>query len=626
MQLKNIDYLSPGISLFYNGKKRHSSRTGAIMTIFMVILSGIYVFYLIYNIAEHNVSNFMSYKNYLNDAGLYIFNNTGGIFHYFQLYDYLNQEYGKFNSKYVRIFMSRVYYKDFKEESLSQNEHWVFDMCRDGFDNNNIPKEIFTEEVGFNKGVCIRYYYDNKKGKYFPIEDKENFKYPYLIHGSGRSDNLLLETVVEKCDNKSIITNILGPCGDENEIKNYLNIHKAIFFQLLEKQVDTENYSKSIYEFIFSISGSLDNKNIPINNVNLIPFFIEIKKGIILPRKEKVVTYLFDDNRKATFENNVNRRHLAIFDYWLVNSCQVIKGGYNNLYDILPNIGGIIQLIYYIFYSFNYLYNKYIIIQDCNKIFFKIYNKDFDEKEETNNKKNFINYVNSLREDINIKRSQSHLKRKPKILDKNNLFVERKENAYKLKEFKMAKTDINSNKNISKYMIKDKNELINNSNIFSNSNDLILEIPKNKVIPSSTNINIIRNEKTTLFYKDKNKLNEKEREKREESRYYKNKKMDFLYYQFTYQLQEYLYHKKSELKYEPLNPHIISRLTNFYSFILSLIGNKNKKKIFFIFNKFREKILGEENLFRTKIYLYLLEKYFSVREIEKIDILELYDN
>ena len=626
MQLKNIDYLSPGISLFYNGKKRHSSRTGAIMTIFMVILSGIYVFYLIYNIAEHNVSNFMSYKNYLNDAGLYIFNNTGGIFHYFQLYDYLNQEYGKFNSKYVRIFMSRVYYKDFKEESLSQNEHWVFDMCRDGFDNNNIPKEIFTEEVGFNKGVCIRYYYDNKKGKYFPIEDKENFKYPYLIHGSGRSDNLLLETVVEKCDNKSIITNILGPCGDENEIKNYLNIHKAIFFQLLEKQVDTENYSKSIYEFIFSISGSLDNKNIPINNVNLIPFFIEIKKGIILPRKEKVVTYLFDDNRKATFENNVNRRHLAIFDYWLVNSCQVIKGGYNNLYDILPNIGGIIQLIYYIFYSFNYLYNKYIIIQDCNKIFFKIYNKDFDEKEETNNKKNFINYVNSLREDIKIKRSQSQLKRKPKILDKNNLFVERKENAYKLKEFKMAKTDINSNKNISKYMIKDKNELINNSNIFSNSNDLILEIPKNKVIPSSTNINIIRNEKTTLFYKDKNKLNEKEREKREESRYYKNKKMDFLYYQFTYQLQEYLYHKKSELKYEPLNPHNISRLTNFYNFILSLIGNKNKKKIFFIFNKFREKILGEENLFRTKIYLYYLERYFYLKEIDTIDILELYNN
>ena len=41
---------------------------------------------------------------------------------------------------------------------------------------------------------------------------------------------------------------------------------------------------------------------------------------------------------------------------------------------------------------------------------------------------------------------------------------------------------------------------------------------------------------------------------------------------------------------------------------------------------FRKKILGEENLFRTKVYLHLLEKYFNVKEIRKIDILELYNN
>ena len=600
------------------------------MSIIMIILSGVYVFYLMNKIVEHHVSTFMSYRNYLDDAGLYIFNDTGGIFHYFQLYDYQNQVYGKFNTKYVRIFMSRVYYKDFKEESLSQNEHWVYDMCRDGLDNKNIPKEIFTEDVGFNKGVCIRYYYDNIKGKYFPIEDKENFKYPYLIHGSGRSDNLLLETVVEKCDNKSITTDILGPCGDENEIKDYLNIHKAIFFQLLEKQVDTENYSKSIYEFIFSISGSLDNINIPVNNINLVPFFIEIKKGIIIPKKEKVVTYLFDDNRKATFENHANRRHLAIFDYWLVNSCQVIKGGYNNIYDILPNIGGITQLIYYIFYSLNYLYNKYVVIQDCNKIFFRIYNTNFDEKEEeSSNKKNFINYVNSLREDIKIKRRNSQLKRKSKIFDKNNLFFKEENNDYKLNELKIVKTDFNSNKNSSKYMKymnNDKNELIGNSNILSNSNDLIFELPKNKVISCSKNIDAIKNQKASLFLKDKVKPNEKEAKKEEELSDNKSKKMDYLYYQFAYQLQEYIYQKNSELKYESLNSHFISHLINFYNYFLSLLGNKNKKRVFFIFNKFREKILGEENLFRTKIYLYHLERYFNIKKIEAIDILELYKN
>ena len=122
----------------------------------------------------------------------------------------------------------------------------------------------------------------------------------------------------------------------------------------MEKQVDTENYKKSIYQYIYSISGSLDSINVPVNNVNLMPFFIELKRGIFLPKTEKIITYMFDDNRKTIWENNSNTKFLTIFDYWLVISCQIIKGGYHNLYDILPNIGRIIQLIYYICFSFNY--------------------------------------------------------------------------------------------------------------------------------------------------------------------------------------------------------------------------------------------------------------------------------
>jgi tRNA dimethylallyltransferase len=43
-------------------------------------------------------------------------------------------------------------------------------------------------------------------------------------------------------------------------------------------------------------------------------------------------------------------------------------------------------------------------------------------------------------------------------------------------------------------------------------------------------------------------------------------------------------------------------------------------------NKIREKIISEENLFKTKINLYHLERYFNIREIGKIDVLELYNN
>ena len=622
MAITNLDLLSPTITLFYNGNKRHSSGISSILTIIMIFSSGIYVFYLMYNIINHNISNFMFYKNYLDDAGLYLFNDTGGIFHYFQIYDYQNQIFGQFNTKYVRVYMSRIYYKDSAKSSLSDNDHWVYDYCRDGLDNKNIPKEIFVGKE-FNKAVCLRYYYDNIKEEYFSIEDTENFKYPYLIHGSGRNDNLLLETVIEKCDNKSILSKILGPCGDENEIEKYLNIHKAIYFQMLESHVNTEDYSKSIYQIIFSISGSLDSINVPVNNVNFIPFFIEIKKGVILPETQKLITYLFDDNRKATFASN-NNKFLAIFDYWLVNSCQVIKGGYNNLIDILPNIGGIIQLIYYIFYGFNLLYNKYIIIQDCNKLFFKNYNKDIYSKEESLSRKKFANYVNSLREEINTKRRQFALKRKIKLnINKNNNSNEMKDNI-EIQNKKKLQTEINSHKKFLNLNYNYNNEIINNSNLFSNSNDLIID--KNNIIPSTNNIEILKNKKIIYEYKEKLKLNENNNKRNEELIENKIKKIDFLYYQFTYQLQEFIIHKNNDIKYEPLNRFIIAQFTTFYNYLLSLIGNKNKKRIFFILNMFRKKILGEENLFRTKVYLHLLEKYFNVKEIRKIDILELYNN
>ena len=519
--------------------------------------------------------------------------------------------------------MSRINYNNYQKGALSKNEHWVFDLCRDGIDNKNVPKEIFDKNSDFNKGVCLRHYYDIIKRQYFPIEDKDNFKYPYLIHGSGRRDNLLLETIIEKCDNKSIITDLLGPCGDKNEMEEYLDVHKAIFFHLLEKQVATDNYKKLINHYLYSISGSLGSVKVPVNNVNLMPFFIELKRGIILPRKETIKTYIFDDNRKTTFDSGENENFLAIFDYWLINSCQVIKGGYNNLYDILPNIGGIIQLIYYIFYIINYFYNQYILVQDCNKLFFKLFNKECEDKGDIHIKKRFSKYVNSIREEIKLKRKNSVLKRKFKIDGKANCIELRGNNNF-IGNQKIIKTDINLNKNISN-QISNKNEFINNSNIFSNSNELIIDASKNNIIQSPTNINVYNNKKKTLFYNDKYKSYEKNMKNKEELNLNKNNKLDFLNYNFSYQLHEFFFHKSNELKIEPLNPSILSQFISFYNYLLSLLGNENKKRIFFIFNKFREKVLGEENLFRTKIYLYHLEKYFSIKEIEKIDILELYN-
>ena len=128
-----------------------------------------------------------------------------------------------------------------------------------------------------------------------------------------------------------------------------------------------------------------------------------------------------------------------------------------------------------------------------------------------------------------------------------------------------------------------------------------------------------------MYFSEKFKNYENITKRKEELNKKKDKK-DYFYYQFTYQLQKYIFRKNNEIKYESLNLNNISKLITQFNYFLSLIGNKKKKRVFYVLDKFREKILGEEKLFRTKIYLYHLERYFNMKEVEKIDILELYND
>ena len=636
LTLKELDFLSPKITLFYYGNRRHKSQVGAILALIMVLLSTIYISYLILNIFKHKISNFIFYKTYITDAGQFKFNDTTGIYHYFQLYDLKNKIYGQYNSKYVRIFMSHLY-KSYQnnQDSLFDNEHWLYDICREGDDNKNVNKEVFHEETYFSRGACLRYYYNNEIKKYFPIEDDINFKYPYLIHGSGRSGNLFLETIIERCDNSSVTNLVLGECGSEDEINDYLNKYMGIYMQLLQKQVITSNYQNPIYEYINGISGILDSSIVPVNNINLAPFNIDIKTGVILPKRKIINTYFFETNRKSTWENNGNKNILAIFDYWLQNDSQIIKGGYNTLYDVLPSIGGIIQLIYYIFYSINYLYNKYIVIQDCNKSFFKMYNSD--ENISIKDKEKFIKCVNSIRDEVKyINRNNYN-----EIFKRHSFFGRAKKmksikqisnldlnfdlnNKSKFKKKNMIGTEIKPNNNLNKLLSYNTSQIID----MSNSNDLMISIPSKIIYNNTNNIKIVNKKKRKILTKEKLRTTQvsKKNEDLISSQVRESNRKANNYFNFSNQLKEFLSKKQKAFKIEPLNEKILYRFITFYNYLLSFIGNFHKKRVFYIFDKFRKKILGEDHVFRTNLFLYQLKKYFNIKESEKVDIYELYEN
>ena len=154
----------------------------------------------------------------------------------------------------------------------------------------------------------------------------------------------------------------------------------------------------------------------------------------------------------------------------------------------------------------------------------------------------------------------------------------------------------------------------------NNSNDIIFDIPKYNELKNSSDMDSLSNKRRIIDIDDKIK-NEKSTKIKDES-----SKLNFLYYQFVIQLQKYISHKNKEIKVEPLDSNLISRYITFLNYLLFRVGNKNHKKIFFILSRFRKKILGEENLFRSKIDLYHLEKYFNLKENKKPDIIELYNS
>ena len=57
------------------------------------------------------------------------------------------------------------------------------------------------------------------------------------------------------------------------------------------------------------------------------------------------------------------------------NIAQIYERKYNNIFDILSEIGRVVQFIFYIFYWINTSYNRYTIAYDTNNFFLQLEQK-----------------------------------------------------------------------------------------------------------------------------------------------------------------------------------------------------------------------------------------------------------
>ena len=639
MGIKEIDYLSPKITLFFYGKRRHSSVFGGILTIIMIFVCILYLSVLLMYVCGHKILNITSYKQYSKNPGNIEFNNNGsGIFHYIQFLNKTNNEYSKYNKKFARIFMTTLpeNYK-ITYEYLNMTDHWVYDECRKGIDDENIPQDTFNTKNNINNGACLRYYYNKTTKKYYSIEDKVNFIFPKLYNGPNSLDFFYLSTIVEKCHNDSILYNLLGPCETENNINNYFNDFIGIFLQLYETQVNF-NYSYPLFNYINSIGVKIDaDTEIPINNINLALLKIKLKTGIIIPKTSIYKKYTLDSNSKSTMFDNENKSYIiTVFNYWLINNSQVFIAEYQSLYDLLSRVGGILQIGYYIFYVINFIVTEFTIMHDSKDLFFKSEDNAYTEKEQIK-KNNFNSVLNSIREDLNKSFKSSNKKNNYSNINSENKMLENAlprlskiSGRYKIAPYprirnktlkSVNKKQFKAIEEINNLSVAPLNIVVNNHNNYGNRKHNSLSFRNNiKNDAKFNNLDILKqnivDQSQSIIHKRNLNINESI-----------NINVNALNYEFFLQnFSKFISEKKQEFKLEELSVKYLEKYMSFFYYVISLFtSNKKQNKCFFILDKFRRRILSEEYLFKTNVLLYQLKRYFDIRYSKIIDIGELYN-
>ena len=366
MFLKKFDFLSPNITLYYYNQKRHSSFIGGILTLIMSIITIYIIIHYSLIKAYPNSASLSIFRNY--DKKVNMFFDKSNMFHYLWIYNEKNilknnidQNLFQLNNLkkgIIRIYMTYSYEKyDYNASNLKDNDHWVYDTCP-----NYYYKDDYIYDLSFSS--CIKYYYNNNEKKYYSINDNSNFKWPYIKQNISNNENIYLGIFVEKCSNDSILNEILGECYPEEKINEYLYYFNKIFFSFINNKIQINHDNKPIKQYSHKIYDNLNNNkiNFYIHDLTFLPINYKHSTGLFSTK----INYDFFklDEDKATKLYKTNNILLIAYIFHFKEYINEVRQKNNNALEALNCIGGLLFLIYTLFYGFNYILNERIIIRN----------------------------------------------------------------------------------------------------------------------------------------------------------------------------------------------------------------------------------------------------------------------
>ena len=379
MPFSSLDFISPKITLNYNGHNSHSSRIGGFLSLCLLIIIFILIFYCFWDLINPKFCTSFIYDEDVITKKIFQKINYLGINHFIQIYSHNNDGYfGNINNKNIIIYGIKENNKIYSNNNdeivnleLSNIEHWLYDKCEKISDiHEKLFSKISNIVSNYSSSICLRYYYNPTDKKYYEIGN-EGYLEPFLETNSLKEKRNSYKIIIKKCINSPFIKNFMGfECNSENEINKYLGIYKEIFIYFSNNKIVPFNLKNPIKSYFYSLSSSLNNYSYFENNIIFIPTKVTINRGYFIQTHKNVMTYTL--NSYYNIDKNINndfQNIVGLFNLYLNNKILNYEITSTNLIDILSRLGGIIKVLFFIFEVLNYLNHHYTIIENTKELF-----------------------------------------------------------------------------------------------------------------------------------------------------------------------------------------------------------------------------------------------------------------
>ena len=478
MILKNVDFLSKPITLYYQGYPSHASMISGFLTILALVLVIIFSLKEIKALfkRESETPNSASFTYFIEDAGTLSFN-PSSLFHYISFESLKDKGNEDFNFSYFNAFGIEAPVTQYASDiNIKNYEHWLYGFCNNDSDIKDL-RDIIKADY-FTKSACIRKYYDSKNKIYYDTNHPK-FRWPSLSHGTFHPQNNIYSVIIKEC-NQTILDSLFNGELMCKDISNYDMTARIAHFNFIDQYIDILKYKDPITRYSFRIENLLDLENYSVNHLNFNPSLLKSQIGYIFNKEKNEYSYYYSRDDVFSYQRTCDI--FMAYSFYLNNRINYYERTYLTIQDILSKIGGTLNFITFIMTLINNFINSYFVLKDFNCLLnlFTITKDDIKKA----NRKNILN--KKLKQVENIKKNscaitrakstENTIKEELKEEDKDtiteqSLNTEKSENTAAQK---VISTTENINENDSK--TENNNPATNNNNVFSFSDYLLYTI------------------------------------------------------------------------------------------------------------------------------------------------------